>query len=183
MAITFDNDFTKQWLARRGPAKVFGKDVDARERLSDPDAVAWFDQIWDATLQQAVAQASPCDIDFVRSKVPHYAQKFINDAARHREFTFANCMFIAQFAEQDVCDQLWFIPSASADPRTLYVKFESVPVKEAFDELAADLGWSKPEELGEKIILDFMESVTRKSYRTEERRQRWGLEDEEDDET
>ena len=46
MAIRFDNDFTKQWLARKGPAKVFGKDVDARERFSDPEALAWFDRIW-----------------------------------------------------------------------------------------------------------------------------------------
>jgi len=166
MTIRFDNDFTKQWLARRGPAKVFGKDVDTRERLTDPEAIVWFDRIWESSLRQAVEQASPCDIEFVRSKVPHFAQNFIDSSARHREFTFANCLFICQLPDSQTCNQLWFIPSASADPRTLYVRFEKVPIKEAFDKLAANLGW-KPEKLGEKILLDFMETVTRESYRPE----------------
>jgi len=165
MPVRFSNDSTKQWLARKGPAKVFGKDVDAREELSDDEAVSWFDDVWKASLQHAVERASSCEIDFVRSKVPHYAQTFINAEAQHREFTLANCFFICQLIDAKTCDQLWFIPSASADPRTLYVKFESVPVKEAFDEMARKLGWPKPEELGEKVLLDFMESVTRKSYR------------------
>jgi len=181
MAIKFDNDHTKQWLARKGPTKVFGMDVDAREHLTNDEAVAWFDRIWDSHLQRAVENASPCDIDFVRSKVPHYSQNFIDNAARHREFTLANCFFICQLPDLQTCDQLWFIPSASPDPRTLYVKFESVPVKEAFDELARSLGWAKPEELGEKILLDFLESTTRKSYRTEEQRERWGLAEATDD--
>lgn len=176
MAIIFNNDYTKQWLARKGPAKVFGKDVDARERLSDKDAIAWFDRVWTTSLQRAVHEASSCDIEFVRSKVPHYAQNFIEADAQHREFTLANCFFICQLIDAQTCDQLWFIPSASADPRTLYVKFESVPVKEAFDKCAKELGWQKPEELGEKILLDFMESVTRKLYRKSEQEERWGLE-------
>jgi hypothetical protein len=165
MPINFVNDYTKQWLARKGPSKVFGKDVDARERLIDDDAIKWFDKIWKATLQAAVEQASPCDIDFVRSKVPHYAQGFIDAKARHREFTLANCFFICQLRDEQTGDQLWFIPSVSGDPRTLYVRFQTVPIKEAFDEIAKRLGWQKPEELGEKILLDFMESVTRKEYR------------------
>lgn len=171
MVITFDNDYTKQWLARKGPVKVFGKDVDTREKLADAEAIAWFDRVWKSNLQQAVERATPCDIEFVRSKVPHYAQNFINDTAQHREFTFANCFFICQFSDPHTCDQLWFIPSTSGDPRTLYVKFKTVPIKEDFDKIAGRLGW-KPEELGEKILLDFMESVTRKSYRTDEGEQR-----------
>ncbi len=147
---------------------MFGKDVDTRERLSDPDAINWFDRVWASSLQQAVTQARPCDLEFVRSKVPHNAQNFIEPSAQHREFTLANCFFICQLPESQMCDQLWFIPSASGDPRTLYVRFESVPVKEAFDKLAKDLGWSDPEELGEKILLNFMESVTRRNYRTSE---------------
>lgn len=59
MGIKFDNDYTKQWLARKGPAKVFGKDVDSRERLTDPQAIDWFDKVWKSSLQQAVEQASP----------------------------------------------------------------------------------------------------------------------------
>lgn len=164
MRITFDNDYTKQWLARKGPAKVFGKDVDRRESLSDDEAIQWFDRIWKSTLESSVVGATPCDIEFVRSKVPHYAQNFINNSAQHREFTLANCFFICQFSDLQTCDQLWFIPSTSGDPRTLYVTFKTVPIKEEFDKLARRLGWQKPEELGEKVLLRFMESKTGKSY-------------------
>ena len=54
---------------------------------------------------------------------------------------------------------------ACRDVRTLYVKF-AAPIKDAFDKLAGKLGW-KPEQLGEKIVLDFMETVTRESFRPE----------------
>jgi hypothetical protein len=54
MSIRFDNDYSKQWLARKGPAKIFGKDVDRRERLKDGEAIEWFDGIWKATLEAAV---------------------------------------------------------------------------------------------------------------------------------
>lgn len=166
MNINFSNDSTKTWLARKGPVKVFGKDVDKREALSDAKAIEWFDRLWDSTLCSAVRDASPCDIDFVRSKLPFNARGFISEMAKHREFTLAGCQFICQLPEEATCDQLWFIPSTSGDPRTLYVKFQTVPVKEAFDALAMKLGW-KPEELGEKILLDFMETVTKKSFRAE----------------
>lgn len=163
-AITFTNEYTKIWLAKKGPAKVFGKDVDMREAFSDQEAIEWFDRLWESKLCAAVKEASPCDIDFVRSKVPFSARGFVSENARHREFTLAGCQFISQLPDLTTCDQLWFIPSTSGDPRTVYVKFETVPIKEAFDKLAGKLGW-KPEELGEKILLDFMETVTRESYR------------------
>lgn len=69
MAIDFDNSYTKQWLARKGPAKVFGKDVDTWEELDDDKAVDWFDKIWESKIRRAVEGASKCDIAFVRNKV------------------------------------------------------------------------------------------------------------------
>lgn len=164
MKIVFTNDSTKTWLARKGPPKVFGKNVDEREALSDPDAIQWFDRVWESTLSAAVNGASPCDLDFVRTKVPYSARGFISENAQHREFTLSGCMFICQLPNSTTCDQLWFIPSSSADPRILFVKFETMAIREAFDEVAGKLKW-KPEELAEKILLDFMESVTRQSYR------------------
>lgn len=165
MQIKFSNQSEKQRLARKGPAKVFGKDVDKREALTVPEAIEWFDGIWKSVLEEAVQKAEVCNIDFVRSKVPHYSQKYIQDNASHREFTLANCFFICQLPNPQTCNQLWFIPSASGDPRTLYVKFKTVPIKEEFDAIASELGWEKPEELGEKILLDVMETIRKKSYR------------------
>ena len=161
----FDNESSKKFLARKGPTKVFGKDVDRRERFSDQDAIDWFNDIWSSKLESAAKNASACDIDFVRDKVPLNSRDFINETASHREFTLNNCMFICQLRRSGLWDQLWFIPSTSGDPRTLYVKFETVPIKEEFDQISQKLGWDKPNELGLKILLDFMESVTKVNYR------------------
>lgn len=158
MSIEFSNESSKQYLARKGPAKVFGWDVDIREKLSDIEAVEWFDRLWTSVLQKAVERASECDLEFVRSKVPHYSQCYIDDAARHREFTLSQCLFICQLAGPYACNQLWFIPSTSGDPRTLYVKFGSVPAKEGFDDIARRLGWAQPEELALRLLSDFMKS-------------------------
>lgn len=164
MRITFSNESSKVFLAKYGPAKVFGIEVDQREALSNPDAVAWFDRVWAGRLEEAVRRATPCELSFVREKVPFKSQSFIRDSAKHREFTLANCLFIVQLLDASTCDQLWFIPSSSADPRTVYVKFDTMDIKRDFDALASKLGW-KPEELGEKLLLDFMETVQRRSYR------------------
>jgi hypothetical protein len=165
MKLAFSNNSTKVWLARKGPAKVFGKDVDKREGLSDTNAIKWFDQVWEGTLRGAVEQAKKCDLDFVLSKLPGNARGFVKDDAEHREFTVAGCFFIVQLPDKNTADQLWLIPATSGDPRTLYVRFETVPIKEAFDALAGGLGY-KPEELGEKLLLDFMETMTKKSSRS-----------------
>lgn len=164
MRITFSNESSKVYLAKYGPAKVFGIEVDQREALSNHDAVAWFDRVWAGGLEEAVRRATPCELSFVREKVPYKSQGFINDSAKHREFTLANCLFIVQLVDATTCDQLWFIPSSSADPRTVYVKFATMDIKRDFDALASKLGW-KPEELGEKLLLDFMDTVRRRSYR------------------
>ena len=168
MRLRFENDSSKQHLARWGPAKIFGMDVDRREKFNDGEAIVRFDKVWEENLESAVRQASRCDIEFVRTKVAHRAQNFINATAAHREFTLASCLFICQLTDEWTCDQLWFIPSTSGDPRTLYVKFETVPIKEEFDATARRLGWGKPGDLAEKILRDFMESVNRQSYRNTE---------------
>src|ERR1700722_4291754 len=99
MPITFSNESSKGFLAKWGPSKVFGMEVDQRERLSDADAVAWFDRFWKNSLEEAVRQASPCDLSFVREKVPYKSQGFINDRAKHREFTLSHCQFIVQMTD------------------------------------------------------------------------------------
>ena len=85
-------------------------------------------------------------------------------------------MFIAQLPDMSTCNQLWFIPSSGADPRTIYVSFDTVEIKRAFDGIAQDLGW-KPDDLGEKLLLDFMESATRKSYRSPKKLNDWRVEE------
>jgi len=164
MRITFSNESSKVFLAKWGPPKVFGVEVDQREALENDDAVAWFDRIWAYRLEEAVRKATPCDLSFVREKVPYKSQGFIKEQAKHREFTLASCLFIVQLIDATTCDQLWFIPSSSGDPRTVYVKFATMDIKREFDAIASKLGW-KPEDLGEKLLLDFMETLQRQAYR------------------
>ena len=161
MATHFVNESSRDYLAQKGPPSVFGKEVDTRERLSKDNAVAWFDRVWDSHLSKAVEEAEECDVDFVRSKVSQHSLPFINPNAAHREFRLSGCMFICQLTDPQTCDQLWFIPSSSADPRILFVKFPTLPDKEAFDSTAAGLGW-KPEDLGLKILMDFLDTMRRR---------------------
>src|SRR5580704_6504068 len=99
MRIVFSNESSKVYNAKWGPSKIFGVEVDQRERLADADAVVWFDRIWENSLQEAVKRADLCDLSFVREKVPYRSQSFIRDGAKHRQFSLANCLFIVQMTD------------------------------------------------------------------------------------
>jgi hypothetical protein len=152
------NDHTKIWLAQRGPAKVFGKDVDRREHLEIADALRWFQRIWDGKIEPALGRGTAIDADSVLNKVPEQSRAWVNLAADHKEFWVSGCLFIAQLPEPQSCDQLWYISSTSGDPRTLYVKFPSVAERESFHEMAAKLGWND-EALGLKLVRDLMTTL------------------------
>src|SRR5271157_347611 len=160
MAIRFVNDRVKTYLAQKGVPSVFGREVDIRERLSEADAIAWFDRVWESQLAKEVEASDECDLDFVRSNVLPQAQHWLRADATHRYVRLANCSFIAQLIDPESCDQLWFILSSSGDPRSLFVKFPTLADKEAFVEAAHELGW-RPEDLGLKILTDFLNTVSR----------------------
>lgn len=161
--LTFNNVWTKKYLARKGPVKVFGKDVDRRERLSDDEAVAWFDAVWADGLAQAVEDADACDSSCALRKLRGRAIGFVRrEDAEHREFVLEGCLCIAQLIEPDVCDQLWFVFSSSGgDPRGLYLKFRTMAEREEFDDLARRLGRA-PSDLAEYIINSFLKSAGRR---------------------
>src|SRR3954471_11013348 len=108
------------YLARRGPAKVFGRDVDSREAFSDSEALARFDSVWSNGLERATRTGVLVEGESVLKKISDTARAFFRRDAVHREFLVSGCLFIAQLTSEDACDQLWFIPSTSGDPRTLY---------------------------------------------------------------
>jgi hypothetical protein len=59
MKIAVQED-TKQLLAKFGPNKLFGDDVDQRKRPSGSDAVLLFDRVWKDTLEHQVRFADRC---------------------------------------------------------------------------------------------------------------------------
>lgn len=148
------------YLARRGPAKVFGREVDRREVLEDGEAVSWFDQVWNNGLERSARSGVVVDAESVLEKLPDSARYYFRRNAEHREFRASGCLFVAQFPEAGICDQLWFIPSTSGDPRTLYVNFDTVEEREHFARVASSLGW-KDEELGLQLVRDFVRNVVR----------------------
>lgn len=154
MRLRVTNASAKIYLARKGPAKVFGEEVDRRETFSDEAAVAHFDRIWESKFTGPMSRAQRCEVEAVLAKIPTGAHQFVEREAEHLEFKVANCLFIAQLRSPEECDQLWFISSTSGDPRTLYVRFDTVDERRAFERLAAQLGW-KDCELGLQLIRDF----------------------------
>jgi hypothetical protein len=160
VTILFTNQKQKMYLARRGPTKVFGRDVDSRETFSDSEALSRFDSVWSNGLERATRTGEPVEGESVLKKIPDSARIFFRRDAVHREFLESGCLFIAQLTAKDACDQLWFIPSTSGDPRTLYVNFDTVEEREQFGRMASSLGW-KDEDLGLQLVRDFMRNVAR----------------------
>jgi hypothetical protein len=157
--IRMTNATTKRYLVTKTALEIFGSDFDDRaKKMSETEAEARFDMAWKATIEPVVSNADECDIDLVREHVKGQGANYIRDEAKHRHFKLNNKFFIAQLVSADECDQLWLVPSAIRDPWTVYVKFAEVRVKEQFEEEATKLGW-RPEQLGEKLLADFMEST------------------------
>jgi hypothetical protein len=88
------------------------------------------------------------------------ALHWLKTDAKHRYVRLANCSFIAQLTDPESCDQLWFILSSSGDPRSLFLKFATLAEKEKFEKMACELGW-RPEDLGLKLVRDFLDTVKR----------------------
>jgi hypothetical protein len=88
-----------------------------------------------------------------------FERKIEKNLGKSRGFPF----FRRTLIRKDECDQLWLVLSAIRDPWTIYVKFAEVPTKEQYEQQAKALGW-QPEALAEKLLLDFLESVTHKEY-------------------
>jgi hypothetical protein len=161
--ITSVKEQVKIFNARFGYNRVFGLDVDERKAFSEPQAIERFDKVWEDRLHDAVEHAEQISADDARGLLKKTKSAgFVRDDEQQRRFWLESGLFIAQL--KDIGDksseltQLWFIPSSNPDPRTLYVTFESVEVKQAFCDVAHETGW-EPEELGKHLLLQFMETI------------------------
>lgn len=160
MPIAMTNAGTKTYLVKNTGLALFGDDFDHRRDVMTPaEAQQRFDQAWTRTIEPVVAMADRCEVSLVREHVRGNAAGFINDRASHVHFKLDGKFFVAQLPSAAECDQLWIVPSAVRDPWTIYVKFAEVPIKERFEKEANRLGWARPEDLAEKLLVDFLESV------------------------
>lgn len=165
MPIHMTNALTKRYLVKSTGMAIFGPDFDYRKSsMPSIEAEKRFDTVWQETIERVIAHADPCDVELVREHVKGKSATHINSDAIHRHFDLDGKFFIAQLPSEGECDQLWLIPSGIRDPWTIYVKFAEVPIKQRFEKEAKKLGWSQPEHLAEKLLLDFLESVTKEDY-------------------
>ncbi|MBD2256666.1 hypothetical protein [Pseudanabaena sp. FACHB-2040] len=155
MKIEFVNDWTKTYMARKGPSKVFGFDVDTRESLDSGQATEHFDKIWEDSLSSLVKHGLPCSPESVRMRLSESASGRVKDSCEHREIKVNGCLFIAQLRTSNECDELWYVSSSSPDPRTLYITFDTVVERKAFEKIADSLGLDD-KELGLELVRDFM---------------------------
>lgn len=156
----YNNRPQKIHLARFGYHPLFGKDVDIREKMSDEEALRRFDQIWERELRNALLEADRCDPEDALRKLHEKEKPYFDKTQEHREFVCRDGLFVAQLkqlvSEMYELTQLWFIRSSNVDPRTLFIKFDTVPERNRFHELAEQLRWDDYD-LGKQILLDFME--------------------------
>jgi hypothetical protein len=148
-SLAFTNESTRRYLGRRGPPRVFGDDVDEREKFNDREAEARFDERWNGFLAGAVAKGGHIEFDVAVDMLKDFeaAQKRLDRGRSQREVRVRNCIFIAQLDGVRV-EELWFVQSSSGDPRGLWVQFESVGERQEYESLARNL----KSELGELVL-------------------------------
>lgn len=160
MIMIYNNRPQKIHLARFGYHPLFGKDVDTREKMSDEEALHRFDRVWERELRDALLKAERCDPEDALRKLHEKEKPYFDKTQEHREFICRDGLFVAQLkslpSEMYELTQLWFIRSSNVDPRTLFIKFGTMPERNQFRELAEQLGW-EDYNLGKQILLDFLE--------------------------
>lgn len=167
MTLKVAGNYLKIYHARQGYNNVFGKDVDRRNEMDDSQLIERFDDVWKNSLCHAVERADRCDPEDARRKLKPKQQPYLDGDQEHREFWLENGLFIAQLKPINENDreltQLWFISSTNIDPRVLRITFDTVDFREEFSQLAHRLGYTD-EKLGEKLLLDFMGTILRKTF-------------------
>jgi len=149
----------KTFHARFGHNAVFGMDVDKRKIMTIEEATARFDSVWKNKLANAVSSADSISCEDARKDIPEKYHDDVTTDFDYVAFRLLGARFIAQLRSIDNSSQemtrLWYIPSSNRDPRTLYVTFQTVEIREQFRDLAQRLRWDD-NKLGEQLLLDFM---------------------------
>lgn len=161
---------TKRLLARCGPNKLFGEDVDDRKVLGDVEAEQRFDHVWATVLEREVKMADRCNPDDVYQRLTERQRNYFEREHEHRSFrpSGLNAEFIVQLERRDAGDdfilnQLWRMQSSDSHPKTLFVNFPSVDERKRFAKLAKHLGITDCD-LGLALLQDFMAKHPRRFF-------------------
>lgn len=167
MDIIAQNKSMKTYHARYGYNRLFGLDVVKRRSLKDDEAIALFDSVWNEILKNEVCKAEVISFDEARGLPREKDRSWVDCSQEHRRFRVCDGLHVAQLRHvaEDMLEMttLWFIASSNPDPRTLFVTFATLDIRRDFEDRAIEHGM-EGQAWGEKLLLDWLESVTHKRY-------------------
>lgn len=147
---------------RWGPNKLFDRPDDRgadRNHLPEDECIQRFGTVWESSLGASVAQANEIQPQDARDELNEKQLKFFDERQAHREFWLSGLKFVAQLRGEELT-QLWAVRSSDHNPRALWLLFSTKEERETFGRIASALGWNA-EELGLKLLRDFMETTRR----------------------
>lgn len=167
MEILVKNKSMKMYHARFGYNRLFGLDVVERRSLNDEDASALFDLVWNDVLKDAVSKAEIISYEEARGLPRERDRSWVDCNQEHRHFRVLDGLHVAQLKPvgDDTLEltNLWFISSSNPDPRTLHVTFATLDIRKEFENQSLQQGMAG-QDWGEKLLVDWLELVTRKKY-------------------
>jgi hypothetical protein len=167
MEIVAHNKSMRMYHARFGYNRLFGLDVVKRKAMKDAEAVALFDSVWGNMLGDAVHSAEVISYEEARGLPREKDRSWVDSSQEHRRFRILDGLHVAQLRQVDTntleMTNLWFIASSNPDPRTVFVTFATLDIRREFEDQAIQHGL-EGQAWGEKLLLDWLESVTQKKY-------------------
>jgi hypothetical protein len=167
MEIVAHNKSMKMYHARFGYNKLFGLDVVKRKTMKDMEAIALFDSVWDSALADAVRNAEGISYEEASGLPREKDRSWVDRNQEHRRFRILDGLHVAQLRQVHnntlELTNLWFIASSNPDPRTVFVTFATLDIRRQFEDQAIQHGM-EGQACGEKLLLDWLESVTHMKY-------------------
>ena len=153
----------KMHLVTKGRAHVFGMDFETRDGMSRNEAVVRFDSCWEEKLQPCIEAGDEIAYEDAKKLLGDRQARFCNPAGQFRRFRAAGTLFVAQLIDDlgtRKNDQLWVVPQAGYDTRTLYVTFDKQEERDAWGSLATNLGF-EDDELGKLVLAALLNALTK----------------------
>lgn len=144
---------------------IFGTDFERRDNMTDDEAVRCFDDVWEREIKNGILNGDVVAPEEALGLLSEQSKHYLNKHHEHRKFKLAEAVFVAQLnASTDgvrIHNQLWPVPARNYDTRTLYVTFPTQDERDAWNDLAEQLGY-EPEELGLRALRGFLLAFTAK---------------------
>jgi hypothetical protein len=159
---------SKLYFIRPGRYHLFGTDFEARDAMSEDEAVERFDQVWLARIRQAVLAGGIITADeamrLIGDKAVEYQRRgYFQHEQEHRQFNLANTAFVAQVnrsKQPPEQTQLWPAAVKNYDTRTLFVTFDTQAERNEWKSLAGRFQLPD-DELGRLVLTSFLDVFTR----------------------